>query len=807
MSDPAALWRLERGPEELGHLAVTESLFTQANAHIGLRGSLEEGVPRGRPGTYVSGFFEDRPLPHAEAGYGFPESSQTVVSVADGKLIRLIVGDSPFDTRYGTVEHHRRCLDLRTGILSRETVWTSPGGARVEVTSQRLVSFAYRTLAAIHYEVKPLDEDLYLALQSDLLVNEPANGASPDPRDVAVLDQPLVSELFDHDDDHAVLVHRTSRSRRRIAAGMRHLLDVPDGAVSSLSATPDLARLAVAACVPRGVSLRVVKLLGYGWSRHRPAAALRDQIDGALSVAALMGWDGLAQRQQEFLDEFWRVADVNIGGDPQLQQAVRLSTFHVLQAGARTQGEAIPAKGLTGPGYDGHAFWDSEAFVLPVLTYTFPEAAAGALRWRHRTLPLARARAEQLGLGGAAFAWRTINGEECSGYWPAGTAAMHLAAAVADATARYLSATGDAEFETRYGVELLVETARLWMSLGHFCMAGKFRIRGVTGPDEYTALVDDNVYTNLMAQRNLCEAATACRRRTDVAAHLDVAVHEVEAWEAAAEAMYVPFDAELGVHPQSEGFTHDDEWDFKSTGSDDYPLLLHFPYFQLYRKQVVKQADLVLALHFRGDAFTPEQKARDFAYYEARTVRDSSLSAATQAIVAAELGHLQLAHDYWAETAFTDVHNLHGNVSSGLHIAAMAGSWMVAVAGFGGMRDHDGNVTFAPRLPPQLDRLAFRMRLGTSLLEVEVNRLAGPACAEAEGHQTIAAGEQQATYRLLEGDAVHVEHHGGSVDLRPGVPVTLAVPAMAPVAPVSQPPGRGPAPRTSDSNDLISGSA
>jgi alpha,alpha-trehalose phosphorylase len=776
---------LTRGLVDLNELHVTESLFALANGHVGLRGTLEEGEPRVRPGTYVNGFYEERPLPHPEAGYGFPESGQTVVNVADGKLIRLTVGDSPFDTRYGTVDHHERSLDLRTGILHRRTDWTSPNGDRVRVESQRLVSFAYRTIAAIRFEVTPLDADLYLALQSDLLVNEPLPGGSKDPREAAVIAESLQCELFEHDDDHAVLVHRTARSRLRVAAGMQHAVEGPQDVERSLTVSSDLARLTVAARVTRGEPLRLVKTLGYGWSHRRSAPALRDQVDGALTVARLVGWDGLAERQREFLDDFWRVADVEIDGDPELQQAVRLSTFHVLQAGASNHGDAIPAKGLTGPGYDGHAFWDSDAFVLPVLTYTLPDAARGALQWRHRTLPLARARAELLGLRGAAFAWRTIHGEECSGYWPAGTAAFHLAAAVADATARFVAATEDTDFEEQHGVELLVETARLWMSLGHFTPTDGFRIHGVTGPDEYTAIVDDNVYTNLMAQRNLRQAARACDKHPAVTAALEVSEDECRSWLAAADEVHVPYDEELRVHPQSEGFTRHSEWDFEATPAEDYPLLLHYPYFQLYRKQLVKQADLVLALHLRGDAFTAEEKTRDFAYYEARTVRDSSLSAATQAIVAAEVGHLELAHDYWAETAFVDLHNLHDNVSSGLHIAAMAGAWMVAVAGFGGMRDHDGIITFAPRLPPRLDRLAFRMRFAGRVIEVEVRRTAGEA---AEG--------QHATYRLLEGPAFQTTHHGDPLQLAAGQAVSRAVPSAATPPPVSQPEGRAPRSRT-----------
>jgi alpha,alpha-trehalose phosphorylase len=793
VSQPLDAWLLRSGEEDLRRLAVTESLFALANGHVGLRGSLEEGEPRVRSGTYINGFYEERPLPHPEAGYGFPESGQTVVNVADGKLIRLIVGDSPFDTRYGTVNHHERWLDLRTGILHRETDWTSPNGARVHVTSRRLVSLVHRTLAAIEFEVSPPDQDLYLAVQSDLLVNEPASRESRDPREAAVLEHPMQCELSDYDDDHAVLVHRTARSRLRVAAGMRHQLEAPADARRTITVGSDLARCTLAARVPRGQRLRLVKLLGYGWSHRRSAPALRDQVDGALTVAGLIGWDGLTKLQRDFLDDFWRVADIEIDGDPELQQALRLATFHVLQAGASTQGQPIAAKGLTGPGYDGHAFWDSEAFVLPVLTYTFPAAARGALMWRHATLPLARRRAELLGLRGAAFAWRTINGEECSGYWPAGTAAFHIAAAIADGSARFVAATQDTEFEAQYAVELLVETARLWASLGHFTGPGEFRIHGVTGPDEYTAVVDDNVYTNLMAQRNLNEAARACQRHPEVADRLHVSDGELRRWELAAEAMYVPFDKELGVHPQSEAFTRHGEWDFEATAADHYPLLLHYPYFRLYHKQVVKQADLVLALHLRGDAFSAEEKARNFAYYEARTVRDSSLSATTQAIVAAEVGHLRLAYDYWGETAFTDLNNLHGNVDSGLHIAAMAGTWLVAVAGFGGMRDHDGLLAFAPRLPPALSRLAFRMRFAGRVVEVEMRRVAAPS--EAGSSDAIAAGEQSATYRLVEGETLQTRHYGEAVQLRPGHPVTRDVPAMHSPVPVSQPAGREPAAR------------
>ncbi|HEV2771744.1 MAG TPA: glycosyl hydrolase family 65 protein, partial [Thermoleophilaceae bacterium] len=460
-------------------------------------------------------------------------------------------------------------------------------------------------------------------------------------------------------------------------------------------------------------------------------------------------------------------------GDPEIQQAVRFGLFHVLQAGARAEGRAIPGKGLTGPGYDGHAFWDTESFVLPVLTYTRPEAARDALRWRHATLPAARGRARELGLAGAAFPWRTIAGEECSGYWPAGTAAFHVDADIADAVERYRHATGDEEFERESGLELLVETARLWRSLGHYDPHGGFRIDGVTGPDEYSAVADNNVYTNLMAQRNLRAAAASAERHRDLSSGLGVDDREIASWRQAAEAVVVPYDEDLGVHPQAEDFTQHEEWDFAGTPSTAYPLLLHFPYFELYRKQVVKQADLVLALHLRGDAFTDDEKARDFAYYEARTLRDSSLSACTQAVVAAEVGHLQLAYDYLGAAALMDLHDLQTNTRDGVHMASLAGGWLGLVAGFGGMRDHDGKLTFHPRLPRPLTRLRF-------VLGVRGRRL----CVEVR--------PEAAAYRLEAGAKLSIAHHGEPIEVAADRPVTRAIPPAPERPPPEQPPGREP---------------
>jgi alpha,alpha-trehalose phosphorylase len=754
-------------------LGQVEAVFALSNGHIGLRGNLDEGEPHATPGTYLNSFYETRPLPYAEGGYGYPESGQTIINVTNGKLIRLLVEDEPFDLRYGQLRRHERVLDLQAGTLTRDVEWASPAGRAVRVRSTRMVSLTQRAIAAISYEVEVLDAPALLVLQSELVANEQLPARSDaDPRVEAALTDPLMSEQFRSDEAGATLIHQTRKSGLRVAAAMDHEVHGPDGYKMTSEATEDIGRTTVITRLKPGESMRIVKYLAYGWSSRRSQPALHDQVRAALAAARFTGWEGLLAEQRQYLDDFWAAADVEIDGDAELQQAVRLAVFHVLQAGARAERRAIGAKGLTGDGYDGHTFWDTETFCLQVLSHLAPEAAADSLRWRQTILPLAYERAEQLGLKGAAFPWRTIRGQECSGYWPAGTAAFHINADIADAVRRHVAATGDVEFEREVGLELLVATARLWRSLGHHDAKGEFRIDGVTGPDEYTAIVDNNVYTNLMAQLNLRVAADTAARHARAAARLGVNAEEMASWRDAAASIRIPYDEHLQVHPQAEGFTDHQVWDFENTSDKMYPLLLNVPYFDLYRKQVCKQADLVLAMQLRPDAFTADQMARNFAYYEAITVRDSSLSACSQAVVAAWTGHLDLAYDYLAEAALVDLNDLAGNSDHGVHIASMAGTWTAVVVGFGGMRCDSTGLRFGPRLPPALSRLSFGLLWQGRQLRV-----------------TITADEVE--YRLVSGPPMRLRHHGEPVALAED-PVTRSIPAPDYVEPVEQPFGRAP---------------
>ncbi|WP_194419617.1 glycoside hydrolase family 65 protein [Microbacterium abyssi] len=771
-------WSVGISGVNLDHLAHEESVFGLSNGHIGWRGNFDEGDPRGVAGSYLNGVFEEHPMPYAEEGYGYPEKGQAVVNVANGQIIRLLVDDESFDVEHGDVSAHTRRLDMRDGTLTRTVEWVSPAGRRVQIESSRIVSFSHRPIAAVQYLVRAVDGPVTITLLSEILANEPLPITHDDPRVQELLAAPW--EVVDAAvlGTAATLVHRTKESGILAAVSLDHTVTAHGASepVTHTEAEGDLARMTITVTLEPGEHVEVVKVVGHEWSDSLSASTLRDRAETAVAEGLRVGWLQLVAMQRRRLDEYWACADVEIRGVPRLQQAVRFALFQVFQASVRAERRSVPGKGLTGSGYEGHTFWDFEAFVLPVLTATSPRAAEEALRWRHSTLRYARERAKQLHLKGAAFAWRTVDGRESSGYWPASTAAFHVNADIAGAVIHYVRMTDDEAFEREAGLEILVETARLWVSLGRWDDVGKFHIDGVTGPDEYSALADDNLYTNVMAGMNLHGAAAAARRHHDVAGDFGVTDDEIADWENAATAMTLPYDGKLKVHAQSAGYTGWERWSFETTDSGQYPLHDHFPYFDLYRKQVVKQADLVLALYFAHDMFTPREKAAAFRYYEALTVRDSSLSAPVQAVIAAEVGHLQLASDYLAEAATLDLDDLHGNTDQGLHIAALAGVWTALTAGFGGLRDSEDGLRFRPRLPPQIEAMSFGVRIRGLTLRVEV-------------------APTTTTYRLSGERHLKIRHFGEELILEPGRPVAVSIPAPADsgLAP-AQPAGRAPRP-------------
>lgn len=685
-------------PTESGNEAVVETLFALANGYLGTRGTFEEGGGRNSvEGTYLNGFFEEAPIVYGERFHAFAEKKQSMLNVPNGKVLSISLDDERFDLTCGTVIAYRRTLDMSAGVLRREVTWESPAGRRAEITFERLVHQTKKHLMAIRASVVPLDSKTTTISFCGGIDFAPTQSDHEE-------DDPRLGTRFGAD----VLTVRECAHTKTGAYGVcaTHATDMALACAYSdrvLGAAPTTVqwserssrgydhRVAASAGEPSVVERRVV----YAHSKGEPQERLRETIDRALAEADEVTFDALLAEQHEAMAEFWEAADIVIEGDEPVQQGIRLNMFHLFQSTSRDGSANIAAKGLTGLGYEGHTFWDTETYVLPFFLHTQPHIARALLENRYRMLDHARSRAREMAhRRGALFAWRTIDGRECSASYPTGTAQYHIDADVAFAVKRYYEATGDDEFLARYGAEILCETARLWMEVGGFAEDGSFRIPGVTGPDEYTILVDNNAYTNLMARENLQFAAATMRRLTtdsdDAYRHLAEKIayspEEAAAWDAAADRMHIPRDPRRGLIAQDDTFLDKPIWDIAATPPARRPLLLHYHPLVLTRYQVCKQADVVLAellLHHRVDI---DQRRRDFAYYEPLTTHDSSLSACIFGIVASELGEHDKAYRYFAMSVLTDLEDEHGNTNVGIHAANMAGAWQGIVFGFAGLR-------------------------------------------------------------------------------------------------------------------------
>ena len=751
---PTDPWRLVETEPSNDDLGLTETLFAVGNGYLGLRDNPPEGRDAHDHGTFINGFHETWPIHHAEAAFAFAKTGQTIVNVPDAKTIKLYVDDEPLLLAEADLEHYERAVDFRSGLSHRELVWRTPAGNRVRVRSERMVSLVHRHLAVLRFEVTLLDSDGPIVVSSQMLNRQDGEdeyhvsdaslgegegeGEGKDPRQARKFDERVLRPLLQ--DAHpelgvggeVTLGYRTVSSGMTLAAAYRHMVTTDCDFEVATEVGPDLAKTTFSVEAKEGRPFALTKYVSYHSSRGVPPAELADRCNRTISRAVTAGVAALVAEQRQWLNDYWHHSDVTIEGDDDAQQAIRWNLFQLAQASARTHEQGIAAKGVTAGGYDGHYFWDTEVYVLPYLSYTNPEAARKLLRFRWQMLDAARQRARELNQDGALYPWRTINGEEASAYYAAGTAQYHINTAVAYALERYLTATGDQDFLEDEAVEILVETARLFSDLGFYSNNGeeRFHIHGVTGPDEYTTVVNDNLYTNVMARFNLGFAAWAVQ--TVAASNPDafdalvrstgLEDHEVTAWKRAADAMYLPYDEDLGIHPQDVNFLSRERWDFAATPSDKYPLLLHFHPLVIYRHQVLKQADVVLAMFLRGKHFSADQKRRNFDYYDPITTGDSSLSACVQSIVAADVGYGDLAHDYFNQSLYLDLADSHGNTTDGVHIANAGGVWAALVYGFAGMSDRDGQLSFSPRLPDQWTSLSFRLLWRGETLRVTVDK-------------------------------------------------------------------------------------
>ncbi|GAA3586405.1 glycosyl hydrolase family 65 protein [Klugiella xanthotipulae] len=740
---PVDEWKLSEKIFDDGDFGRTETIFAVGNGYLGMRGNYEEGRDSHSHGTFINGLHETWTIQHAEQAYGFAQVGQTIINAPDAKVIRLYVDDEPLNLRDADMLHYDRTLDFADGVLTRSLIWQTPSGKKVLVRSSRMVSFAERHLALLTFEVTMLEGEAPVAISCQILnrqdghdeygPNSRGTNAGADPRQAdEFATRVLQPQTFWQEGKRSVLSYKLSNSGMTVACAADHYIDTGNEYEEKSMIDGDTAKHVYRVQAKEGQSITVTKVVSYHSSSGVPAKELVDRCRRTLDRVEAEGISHQFAEQREWLNDYWTRSDVEVPGHPAVQQAVRWNLFHLAQASARAEGSGIPAKGLTGSGYSGHYFWDTEIYVLPFLTYTTPRFARNALRFRYNMLPAARLRAIDLNERGALFPWRTINGEEASAYYAAGTAQYHIDADITYAVAKYVAATGDEDFLAREAVDIVVETARMWADLGFWRRSGdhSFHIHGVTGPDEYTTVVNDNLFTNVMARFNLEYAVSTVGRlaaaRPDeherMVARLGLSMDEVTEWGRAAAAMFIPLDEHLGMHPQDAHFLEREMWDLENTPDEKRPLLLHFHPLVIYRFQVLKQADVVLALFLHGEEFTPEQKLADFEYYDPITTGDSTLSAVVQSIIAAEVGYHELALSYFDNALFVDLADLHQNTADGVHVASTGGVWNAIVSGFGGMRDNRGVVSFDPRLPQEWEELTYRLTIHDTRVRVTLRQ-------------------------------------------------------------------------------------
>ncbi len=719
-----------------------ETTFSLSNGYIGTRGTYEEAYPfdvdTGLEGNFVNGFYESEKIRYGEANFGSPLLSQSLLNLPNLKETRIYLGEEEFSMEAGRTEEYARVLSMKDGVLTRRLLWTSPGGRKVRIEIRRLVSFDMKHIIAMQYEILPVNFSGTVRIVSVLQADVENHTRKTNPIvDYGPFGRKLKPLELWADNTEIFYKGITQTSRLTIACGSIHTLS-PSESAAAVSHEAHACDGAIYFEVQgkEGEKITLEKFICYASDRDAAEGSLDTFVSDMLRKAKARGYRQLEEKQKEYMHQFWETADIEIEGENsmELQQGIRFNLFHVFQSAGRDGRTGMGAKGLSGEGYEGHYFWDTEMYVLPVFIYTDPEVARRLLDYRYGTLEQARARARVLGHEkGALFPWRTINGEEASTYYPLGTAQYHINADIAYALALYLQATGDLSYFKEKGAELLIETARVWADAGSFaeCRGGKYCICSVTGPDEYNVLVDNNFYTNLMARENLRDAvnAVAYLREQDPAClealekKLGFSMDEAGLWERIIENMYFPYDEARQIYPLDDGFMMRRPWD-ESRIPPEKRAWLYENYHPLFimRHRMSKQADAILGMYLHSSLFTEEELRRNYDFYQEVTLHHSSLSTCIFGIVACEIGYVEEAYRYFADSARMDLDDYHNNFYAGIHAANMAGTWQAIVNGFAGLRCCNSELHFKPILPPLWKKYTFKIKYRGSLLRVCVEK-------------------------------------------------------------------------------------
>lgn len=703
-------------------LLVDESLQFVGNGYLGLRGNFEEGYPSDFQtirGTYINGFYEDVEIKYGESAYGFPKTAQKMLNLIDGQTIILRIDDEEFSLFDGKVVMLERKLNIMEGYNVRHIEWISPKGHHLVIRIRKMASFEQLELAVIEYMITSMNYSGDISILSTLNGHVNNYADKNDPRVSSERERWLLVEQV-HVENNALgqITSKTRHSNLFVTASMSHDIDM-DYEVQEESVVAFKH-----ASIKQGESLTFSKFLVYTDSIRTPVyeESGRQIIHKAIQHSSAYWFS----QQKKHLETFWEVARIELEGDESVEEALNYSVYQLYASAGRDKFSNICAKGLSGEGYEGHYFWDTEIYMLPFFSLTHPKIAKNLLAFRYQTLNQARERSVMMGhKTGAKIPWRTIAGTECSAYFPAGSAQYHINADVAYAYIQYYLFTKDIDFVKQAGFEVIFETARIWLEIGHFDKDNQFKIPAVTGPDEYSAIVNNNFYTNAMARYHLYWATKFADELNitdpdwfqEYKKRLQIKNEELQMMEKAYQQMYLPFSEELGIFWQDDSFKDKADWDFEHTPKDKYPLLLHYHPLTIYRYRVLKQADTLLA-YFLLDNVPLDIMERSYDYYERLTTHDSSLSPCVHSIMAAKLNRVEKAYMFFMKTVRLDLDNLHHNTKDGLHIANAGGAYMSIVYGFGGLRIKEDGISLHPIMPREWKKLRFRFRYQQALVTI-----------------------------------------------------------------------------------------
>ncbi|MUK89428.1 family 65 glycosyl hydrolase [Ornithinibacillus sp. L9] len=755
-------WKLTKSELDNQNLLVNESLLSLGNGYLGVRGNFEEGYPKefkSIRGTYINAFHDETEITYGEKLYAFPEKQQKLVNIMDAQGITIYIDDEIFSLFDGEVIDFERNLHVDHGFAERMIHWRSPNGKEVKLHFRRVVSFHTKELFAVDIKIEPIQHINQVKIVSTVEGDVTNFVDKSDPRVASGHAKRLQVSDVRKQDAYSIVKDTTYVTNLEVACVTSTIITSKTSYESNIT---DTGVKEVYVC-EGNMPIHFTKFNVYTDTlRHG-----NEVVEKALAIQRDLAdktFEDLILLQKEYLDNFWSISDIEIDGDDELQEGIRFNLYHLLQSAGKDSVSNIAAKGLSGEGYEGHYFWDTEIYMFPVFLMTNPGIAKKLLLHRYSVLDSARERAKEMGhKQGALFPWRTITGGESSAFFPAGTAQYHISADIAYSYIQYYLVTKDEVFLEEYMAEVLFETARLWIDTGHM-LDGKFRIDDVTGPDEYTCIVNNNYYTNAMAKHNLLWAAKVYHQLeksnslSELANKLQLTEQEAKEWQVAGENMYLPYDETLKINAQDDSFLRKGRWDIENTPKEKFPLLLNYHPLTLYRYQVCKQADTVLAHFLLEDEQDEETIRNSYNYYEKITTHDSSLSYCVFSIMASKLGYDEKAYEYFNETARLDLDNTHGNTKDGLHMANMGGTWLAIVFGFAGLRIKESGISLQPTLPKKWKSLQFHLQYQGRLIQVRMET------------ETI-------TYTITEGEDLSITHHGKSVTLEQGKAVELPIQA------------------------------